>query len=131
MKAGDPWIAASSSRLPPQRTRVTRMGSPPVTSTQFAASGRSAIADACASTSLPRGVPAATTAVGSTFSVSSTSARAIAAGAKLENASPSATWTVSTPSSATSRPAANAWIGSPSVPAKATARWATSPGSST
>ena len=57
-------MRASSSRLPPQRTRVTSSGEPPRTSVQLAANGRSRRAATCPSTSLPRFVPAATTAPG-------------------------------------------------------------------
>ena len=54
---GEPCSRASSSRLPPQRTRVTTSPSIAVT---FAANGWSSRAATCASSSLPRSEPAAT-----------------------------------------------------------------------
>ena len=79
--AGVPWRRASSSRLPPQRTRVTSSGEPPPTAVQFAAKGRSRRAATWLSTSLPRLLPAATTALGSSRSISSIVLRAQPPGA--------------------------------------------------
>jgi hypothetical protein len=69
-----PWSRASSSRLPPQRWRVTTSPSTEIT---FAANTPSSITAACASTSLPRSVPAAITVVGCRLAI----ARAHACGA--------------------------------------------------
>ena len=55
---------ASSSSEPPQRTRVTVIGSPGVTAVQLATIGRSRRAAAWARTSWPRSVPVASTAAG-------------------------------------------------------------------
>ena len=55
------WMRASSSRLPPQRTRGERAVARR-SAMQLAAKGRSRRAATCASTSLPLVVPAATTA---------------------------------------------------------------------
>ena len=78
---GEPCRRASSSRLPPQRTRVTVAGSPGVIDKQLAAIGWSVLAATWASTSLPRSVPGPTTALGAVRSMSSTIAWAHAAGA--------------------------------------------------
>ena len=72
------WMRASSRRLPPQRTRVTAS---PSTAVQLAAKGMSRRAATCASTSLPRFVPGATTAEGEMRSMTSSSAVAHAPGA--------------------------------------------------
>ena len=63
----------------------------------FAANGRSRRAATCAITSLPRFVPAATTALGSSRSISSSTQRAHAAGAYAASRSCSATYAVVTP----------------------------------
>ena len=76
-----PCSRASSSRLPPQRRRVSVDGSPGAAAMQFAASGWSARAAACASTSLPRSLPGAITAAGASRSISSASVRPHASGA--------------------------------------------------
>ena len=76
------WMRASSSRLPPQRTRVT--SAPPsdgAAATQFAARGRSSSAATWARTSLPRSVPGPRTAVADSRRATSTIASAIARGA--------------------------------------------------
>ena len=53
---------ASSTRLPPQRVRVSSQDSSPgPTSVTFVASGKSSRAATCAITSLPRSVPDAET----------------------------------------------------------------------
>ncbi len=78
-----PWIRASSSSDPPQRMRVTvrdEAAAAPIAVT-LAANGRSRRAAKCASTSLPRFVPAATTAVGASRSIRSSMQRAQAPGA--------------------------------------------------
>ena len=76
-----PWTRACSSRLPPQRRRVTSAGSPGAASMQFAASGRSPIAAAWAIASVARSLPGAITATGACDSTSSAIARPHACGA--------------------------------------------------
>ncbi len=114
-----PWSRASSSRLPPQRTRVTVAGSPGVASMQFADIGRSAFAATCAITSLPRSVPGPTTAAGASRRTSSTRLCPSAAGAYEEKTSCSATWSLVAPwapsspaSDVAPTPVANASTGS-------------------
>jgi hypothetical protein len=79
--SGEPISRASSSSEPPQRTRVTVAGSPPVTDTQLAAIGWSSLAATWARISLPRSEPGAVMAVAPRDSAISTSVCAQAAGA--------------------------------------------------
>ena len=73
---------ASSSRLPPQRWRMTVVGSPGSASMQLAASGSPMRAANRAMTSLPRSVPAATTADAFMSSAARARIAASASGAK-------------------------------------------------
>ena len=74
--------SASSSRLPPQRSRATVTGGMGVTATQFAASGRPLRAASRAITSWPRSVPAASTAEACSSSAAPCRIAATASGAK-------------------------------------------------
>ncbi len=81
--AGDASSTASSSRLPAHRWRTSRQepGDVRTAAAQPAATGRPVIAPRWASTSLPRSVPAATTAVAEQAAISCCSALAQATGA--------------------------------------------------
>ena len=92
-------MTASSSSSPAQRCRTSRCVCPPsgVTSVQFAAIGSPVIAPRCASTSLPRSVPAASTAVAPVSAASPASTRAQACGAYPSSEPGSITYTSVTP----------------------------------
>ena len=74
--SGEPWTRASSSRLPPQRTRVTVAGSPGVTDMQFAAIGRSSTRGDVREHLVAALGPGASTALGARSAIASASAAA-------------------------------------------------------
>ena len=92
-------MTASSSNSPAQRCRTSRCVWPPsgVTSVQLAAIGSPVLAPRCASTSLPRSVPAASTAVAPVSVASPASVRAQACGAYASRELDSMRYTSVTP----------------------------------
>ena len=92
-------MTASSSSSPAHRCRTIRCVRPPsgVTTVQFAAIGSPVIAPACASTSLPRSVPAASTAVAPVSAARPASTRPQACGAYPSSVPGSITYTSVTP----------------------------------
>ena len=107
--SGAPWIRASSRRLPPQRIRVTTIGSPAVAAMQFAANGRSShggearehlVAPLVAARNHGGGRRACPT--------SSASSRDRGRCVAREERLVSATWSVSTPEIGKAAPAVNA-----------------------
>src|SRR5581483_7958975 len=78
--------SASSSRLPPQRCRVSRTGWPGVAAVTLAASGSPVRAERRAITSLPRSVPAAKTAAAPRSSAARWRMAARASGANVSTA---------------------------------------------
>ena len=69
MKTAGRWASCISSRAwPPTTCRVTVNGERPLKESTLAAIGSPARAPTCASTSLPRGVPAAITTTEPVFS---------------------------------------------------------------